>query len=171
MSRSAAFPGYDIHNRMPYTDEWMLSIERQAGPNTVFSASYVGTSSHRQRVLDRAQPGNPALCLSLSQPSEVQPGTLTCGPGGEDTVYYPIGGGQVNGTRGPLGQLRQQCAAIHHRPRQLQRNGTERSSHQRTAGVLCRLYLQQVAGSVLEHRRRKSIPSIPRSAMRSHRST
>jgi len=33
----------------------------------------------------------------------VQPGTLTCGPGGEDTVYYPIAGGQVNGTRGPLG--------------------------------------------------------------------
>jgi hypothetical protein len=48
-------------------------------------------------------PGNPALCLSLGQPSEVQPGTLTCGPGGENTVYYPIGGGQVNGTRGPLG--------------------------------------------------------------------
>jgi hypothetical protein len=31
------------------------------------------------------------------------PGTVTCGPGGEDTVYYPSGGGQVNGTRGPLG--------------------------------------------------------------------
>ena len=96
-------PGYDIHNRTPYTEEWMLSIERQAGPNTVFSASYVGTSSHRQRVLIEPNPGNPALCLSLSQTSEVQPGTLTCGPGGEDTVYYPIGGGQVNGTRGPLG--------------------------------------------------------------------
>jgi hypothetical protein len=47
--------------------------------------------------------GDPALCLSLSQPSEVQPGTLTCGAYGEDTVYYPIAGGQVNGTRGPLG--------------------------------------------------------------------
>ena len=35
-------PGYDIHSRTPYTEEWMLSIERQAGPNTVFSASYVG---------------------------------------------------------------------------------------------------------------------------------
>ncbi len=96
-------PGYDIHDRTPYTEEWMLSIERQAGPNTVFSASYVGTSSHRQRVLIEPNPGNPALCLSLSQASEVQPGTLTCGPGGEDTVYYPIAGGQVNGTRGPLG--------------------------------------------------------------------
>ena len=35
--------------------------------------------------------------------SAVQPGTLTCGPGGENGVYYPITGGVVNGTRGPLG--------------------------------------------------------------------
>jgi hypothetical protein len=54
-------------------------------------------------VLIEPNPGNPSLCLSLSQPSAVQPGTVTCGPEGEDTVYYPIGGGQVNGTRGPLG--------------------------------------------------------------------
>jgi Carboxypeptidase regulatory-like domain/TonB dependent receptor len=99
----SGIPGYDIHNRTPYTEEWMLSIERQAGPNTVFSASYVGGASHRQRVLLEPNPGDPSLCLSLSVASEVQPGTLTCGPGGEDTVYYPIGGGQVNGTRGPLG--------------------------------------------------------------------
>jgi hypothetical protein len=99
----SGIPGYDIHNHAPYTEEWMLSIERQAGPNTVFSASYVGSSSHRQRVLIEPNAGNPSLCLSLSQPSQVQPGTLTCGPGGEDTVYYPIAGGQVNGTRGPLG--------------------------------------------------------------------
>ncbi len=92
-----------MHNRVPYTEEWMVSIERQAGPETVFSASYIGTTSHRQSVLIEANPGNPALCLSLSQPAEVQPGTLTCGAGGENTVYYPIGGGQVNGTRGPLG--------------------------------------------------------------------
>jgi hypothetical protein len=99
----SGIPGYDIHNRAPYTEEWMFSIERQAGPNTVLSASYVGTSSHRQRVLVESNPGNPALCLSLSQVGEVQPGTLRCGADGEDTVYYPIAGGQVNGTRGPLG--------------------------------------------------------------------
>jgi hypothetical protein len=71
----------------------MVSIERQAGVATVFSASYVGTESHRQRVLIEANPGDPSLCLSLP----------TCGPGGEDTVYYPATGGVVNGTRGPLG--------------------------------------------------------------------
>ena len=96
-------PGYDIHNTTPYTEEWMLSIERQAGPKTVFSASYVGTSSHRQRVLIEPNPGNPALCLSLSQPARCSRERSPAVPGGEDTVYYPIAGGQVNGTRGPLG--------------------------------------------------------------------
>jgi hypothetical protein len=99
----SGIPGYDIHNRVPYSEEWMFSIERQGGRNTVLSASYIGTTSHRQRVLIEPNAGDPALCLSLSQPSEVMPGTLTCGAGGENTVYYPLGGGQVNGTRGPLG--------------------------------------------------------------------
>ena len=99
----SGIPGYDIHNKTPYTEEWMLSIERQAGAKTVLTVSYVGNASHRQRVLIENNAGNPALCLSLSQPNEVMPGTTTCGAEGEDTVYYPIGGGQVNGTRGPLG--------------------------------------------------------------------
>jgi hypothetical protein len=99
----SGIPGYSNTSKVPYTEEWMFSIQRQAGANTVFSATYIGTSSHRQRVLEESNPGDPALCQSLSQPSEVQPGTLTCGPGGEDTAYYPIGGGAVNGTRGPLG--------------------------------------------------------------------
>ena len=99
----SGIPGYDIHNTTPYTEEWMLSIERQVGPNTVLNATYVGNASHHQRVLVEPNPGNPALCLSLSQPSEVLPGTSTCGPGDENGVYYPVGGGVINGTRGPLG--------------------------------------------------------------------
>jgi len=99
----SGIPGYDIHNHTPYTEEWVLSIERQAGPKTVFSASYIGSASHRERVLVESNPGNPALCLSLSQPSDVTYGTLTCGAFGEDTTYYPASGGIVNGTRGPLG--------------------------------------------------------------------
>ncbi len=99
----SGIPGYDIHNHTPYTEQWVLSIERQAGPKTVFEASYIGSSSHRQRVLIEPNPGNPALCLSLSQPSDVMFGTVTCGAFGEDTIYYPASGGVVNGTRGPLG--------------------------------------------------------------------
>jgi len=99
----SGIPGYDIHNHTPYTEEWSLSIERQAGPKTVFDATYVGSSSHRQRVLVAENYGNPALCLSLSQPSDVMFGTVTCGAFGEDTMYYPTAGGVVNGTRQQLG--------------------------------------------------------------------
>ena len=99
----SGIPGYDIHNHTPYTEQWSLSIERQAGPKTVFDASYVGSETHRQRVLIAENPGNPALCLSLSQPSDVMFGTLTCGAFGEDTVYYPASGGVINGTRQQLG--------------------------------------------------------------------
>ena len=99
----SGIPGYDIHNRTPYTEEWSLSLERQAGPKTVFDTTYIGSSTHRQRVLVAENPGNPALCLSLSQPKDVRLGTLTCGPFGEDTVYYPAAGGVVNGTRQQLG--------------------------------------------------------------------
>jgi hypothetical protein len=99
----SGIPGYDVHNHTPYTEEWVLSIERQAGPRTVLSGSYIGSASHRQRVLVESNPGDPALCLSLSQSSDVMFGTLTCNAFGEDTVYYPATGGQVDGTRGPLG--------------------------------------------------------------------
>jgi len=99
----SGIPGYDIHNHTPYTEEWSLSLERQAGAKTVLDATYVGSATHRERALIAENPGNPALCLSLSQPSDVMFGTLTCGPYGEDTVYYPAAGGIVNGTRQQLG--------------------------------------------------------------------
>lgn len=99
----SGIPGYDIHNRTPYTQEWMLSIDRQAGPNTVFNASYVGTASHHQRVLVESNPGDPALCLSLSQTNQVAPGSATCGPNNESNVFVSALGQTVNGTRGPLG--------------------------------------------------------------------
>jgi hypothetical protein len=95
-------PGYDVHNTTPYSEEWMASVERQVGANTVLSASYVGNASHHQRVLIEPNVGDATLCLSLSQTSEVTDG-VTCGPGGEDQVYHPVGGGVVNGTRVGLG--------------------------------------------------------------------
>jgi hypothetical protein len=99
----SGIPGYNVHNKVPYTEEWMLSIERQLGANTVLSASYVGNQGHRQLVLIEANPGDPALCLSLSRTSQVSPGSATCGPFGENNVYTRASGQIVNGTRGPLG--------------------------------------------------------------------
>jgi len=96
-------PGYSTSNRIPYTEEYMLSLERELASNTLLSVSYVGTQAHRLLVLREANPGNPELCLSLSRASDVAPGSPTCGPFGESNVYTTAGGQVVNGTRGPLG--------------------------------------------------------------------
>src|SRR2546426_1510240 len=92
-------PGFYYQNRLPYSEHYSLSIERQFGPNTLLSLAYVGTQGHRLLSDLEANPGDPALCLSVSHDSEVLPGTGTCGPGGENGVYYPITGGVINGTR------------------------------------------------------------------------
>ena len=96
-------PGYASTNRIPYVEEYMLSLERQFGSNTVLSVSYVGTQSHRLLVMEEANAGDPALCLSLSQLGDVSPGSPTCGPFGESNVFTTVSGQVINGTRGPLG--------------------------------------------------------------------
>ena len=86
----------------PYADSYTLSLQRQIADNTVLSFSYVGTQSHHLLVLISANPGNPALCLSLSQPSEVRADTPTCGPFGESGTYTTPEGAVIPGTRGPF---------------------------------------------------------------------
>ncbi|HYL76920.1 MAG TPA: TonB-dependent receptor [Bryobacteraceae bacterium] len=90
-------------NTYPYNENYFLSIERQLGASTLLSLSYVGSQAHHLLVVYSANPGNPALCLALSQPSAVAHGTPTCGPFGEDTTYTLANGRQISGTRGPLG--------------------------------------------------------------------
>ncbi len=118
----SGIPGYDIHNRVPYTNEWMFSIERQAGPETVFSASYVGTASHRQRVLVEPNPGNPG---AVPQPEPAQRGAarhahLRRRRRGHGVLPDRRRTGEWN-ARAAGSKLWQQRAAIEHRPRQLQR--------------------------------------------------
>jgi hypothetical protein len=88
-----ATPGYKTTNRIPYTEEYMLSFQRQLGSGTLASVSFVGNEGHRLSVLEAANPGNPALCLSLTG----------CGPGDENNAFVTASGETVNGTRGPLG--------------------------------------------------------------------
>jgi hypothetical protein len=99
----SGLPGYAASNRIPYVEQYMLSLERQLGGNTIFSVSYVGTQSHRLLVMEEANTGNPALCLSLSQPNDVAAGSPTCGPFGESNVFKTPSGQVIYGTRGPLG--------------------------------------------------------------------
>ena len=89
--------------RLPYAEHYDLSIQRQFGADTLLGLSYVGTQSHRLLSAMESNLGNPALCLSVSQSSQVLPGTGVCGPNGENSIYYPVTGGVINGTRGPFG--------------------------------------------------------------------
>jgi len=87
----------------PYTENYFLSVERQFGQHTMVSVSYVGSQSHHLLLVYSANPGNPALCLALSQSNEVAPGSPTCGPFGEETIYTSASGQVYNGTRQGLG--------------------------------------------------------------------
>ncbi|HXY14418.1 MAG TPA: carboxypeptidase regulatory-like domain-containing protein [Terriglobales bacterium] len=95
-------PSFFHGNVPPYTESYTLSLERQVTPGTLLSVSYVGSEAHHLLVLTSANPGNPALCMSLSQPNEVMPGTPTCGPFGESGTYIRSSGAVVRGTRGPF---------------------------------------------------------------------
>jgi len=90
-------------NTYPYTENYFLSIERQLAANTVLSLSYVGSQAHHLLVTYSANPGNPALCLQLSNPSALAPGSAPCGPFGENSTYVTAASQVINGTRGPLG--------------------------------------------------------------------
>jgi hypothetical protein len=95
-------PSFFHGNVTPYSESYTLSVQRELARDTVLTASYVGTQAHHLLVLISANPGNPALCLSLSQPQDVMPGTPTCGPFGESGTYITPSGQTIQGTRGPF---------------------------------------------------------------------
>ena len=99
----SADPYFYYRNSVPYTENYMFSIQRQIAGSALLTVSYAGNQGHHLLVLVPANVGNPALCLSLSQPSEVAPGSATCGPFGEDAAYTSASGQFYQGTRVGLG--------------------------------------------------------------------
>jgi len=95
-------PGFWYKNRVPYAEDYSLSIQRQMGNASVLSVSYVGTQGHALLSDLESNVGNPALCLSVSQASQVIPGGATCGPFGENNVFTRADGTVINGTRSPF---------------------------------------------------------------------
>jgi hypothetical protein len=90
-------------NTYPYNDNYFFSIERELYNYTLLTVSYVGSQAHHLLLVYSANPGNPALCLALSKPGAVAPGSATCGPFAEDATYITSAGQVVKGTRGPFG--------------------------------------------------------------------
>jgi hypothetical protein len=99
----SGMPNYAPDNKIPYTEEYMLSIQRSFGSNTVLDLSFVGNQAHHLLVLREANPGNPALCLYLSNPANLAAGQTPCGPFNESNVFTTASGQVIDGTRGPLG--------------------------------------------------------------------
>jgi hypothetical protein len=85
ISSSLAF---EHTNKLPYSEHYELSIERQFGSNTVVSVSYVGNQAHRLLTSIEANPGNQQLCLQLNDaPFNPNPEIQNCGPFGESNQY------------------------------------------------------------------------------------
>jgi hypothetical protein len=79
-------PAFYNKNKLPYAEEYELSIQHQITGADLISLSYVGTQGHSLLSSKSANPGNSALCLA----------TPGCGPGGENNIY-------LNGTSAVLG--------------------------------------------------------------------
>ncbi|MGC2636038.1 MAG: TonB-dependent receptor [Acidobacteriaceae bacterium] len=86
-------------NVTPYAEDYLASVERELGHGTVLDVSYAGTQAHHLLTLLEANPGDAALCLSLSQESDVAAGSATCGTYGESGRYTRANGEVVEGTR------------------------------------------------------------------------
>ena len=89
------FPGYDIHNKLPYAEHFNLSIQRELSKSTVLTLAYVGTEGHRLISQSEANPGDAALCLQLAAQG------AGCGPNGEQD-FYTVGSNTIYGTRDKL---------------------------------------------------------------------
>ena len=90
-------------NAVPYTENYMLSFQRQLTTSTLLTMSYVGNQGHHILAVVSNNPSNQALCLSLSQPSEVAPGSPTCGPFAEDALITSASGQIFHGVREGIG--------------------------------------------------------------------
>jgi hypothetical protein len=92
-------PGYSIHNRLPYAEDYNFTFQRELSKATVLTLAFIGTEGHKLISQYDANPGNAALCNQLNQ----EGATPTCGPYGESNIYTLPNGTQINGTRTALG--------------------------------------------------------------------
>lgn len=98
------FPGYDIHNKLPYAEHFNFSIQRELSRSTVLTLSYVGTEGHRLIAQTEANPGDAALCKQLTAQGYIDAnGSVGCGPNAENDFFTdPTGTTTVYGTRDTL---------------------------------------------------------------------
>ena len=72
----AAVPGFAPTNKLPYSIQFNLMVERELPRNFLFSLGYVGSRGRHMLSEVELNPGDPALCMA----------TPGCGPFLEDQV-------------------------------------------------------------------------------------
>jgi len=87
-------PAFNNKNKLPYAENYELSIQRQITASDLLTLSYVGTQAHHLLLAISANPGNPAQCLQLQASG--------CGPGGENNIYVRPDNSFVLSTRSVL---------------------------------------------------------------------
>ncbi len=92
-------PAFDKANVTPRTENYTLGIAQQITPHTTAALRYVGTQAHHLLAIQEVNPGEPALCLALSRPAQVAPGSPTCGPFDESSTFTAADGTMYIGTR------------------------------------------------------------------------
>jgi hypothetical protein len=95
---------FDHRNKLPYSEHYEFSIQRQVGSNTVITGAYVGNQGHRLVTSVEANPANPALCLFLNDPNNLDQvnGAGPCGPFSETPPFsVTVQNGQSIGTSTP----------------------------------------------------------------------
>jgi hypothetical protein len=97
------FPGYDIHNELPYAEHFNFSLQRELSKSTVLTISYVGTEGHRLIAQTEANPGDATLCQQLTAQgyTDASSGAIGCGPNVEQDTFT-LGANTVYGTRDSL---------------------------------------------------------------------
>ena len=92
---------WDPHNVLPYVEQFNLNIQRELPWSMLLNVGYVGSLGRHLIAQHELSPGNPTICLSVSQASQVMPNTPQCAPFNEANVFQRSNGQYVNGT-GPF---------------------------------------------------------------------
>jgi hypothetical protein len=82
-------PAFNPNNRVPYAEQYELSIQRQLTPADLLTVSYVGTQGHRLLATQEANPVNQQACLAIFNLDPLNP---ACGPNNEpNNLRAPFG--------------------------------------------------------------------------------
>ena len=89
-------PTFQPSNKLPYSEQFNFTIQREVSRSAVATISYVGSRGRHLLSTIELNPGNAAKCLLIAT---LMPAGQGCGQYGEDTIYTTPSGETFYGTR------------------------------------------------------------------------